>query len=117
MSTPPVNTDRLIESFGADFKFLNDIYTAYLVDSGERIKLLKGHVAAEQVDACGHSAHALKGASVNIGADTLATLAGELELMARSGDLSKGPAMMNEITPEFESVRTFLIGYLDSIRP
>lgn len=117
MPNPPVNTDRLIESFGSDFEFLNGIYTAYLVDSDERVKSLKGHIAAEQIDACSHTAHALKGASANIGADALATLAGELELMARSGDLSKGQAMMDVIAPEFDSVRVYLVDYLDSIRP
>lgn len=116
MSNPPVNTDRLIESFGADIEFLNRIYTAYMVDSRERIELLKDHLAAEQIEACGHVAHALKGASLNVGADALAKPAGELEAQARSGELTNGQALIDAIVSEFDSVHSFLIDYLESIK-
>ena len=117
MSDEPVLVSRLTDSFGVDFEFLNDTYSTYIEDTAERIVELQRFVAAQDAEQTSFFAHAIKGSSLNAGADDLAQLAGDLELLAMKGDQSQSVALTDAITNEFDVARQFILKYLDSICP
>lgn len=117
MSDEPVLVNRLTDPFGVDYEFLNDIYTTYIEDTADRLVEVQRFVAAQDADQTSFFAHAIKGSSLNVGADALATLAGDLEVLTMKGDQSQSAALTDAITHEFGVAREFILNYLDSIRP
>lgn len=117
MSDEPVLVSRLTDSFGVDFEFLNEIYSTYIEDTSDRIVELQHFVAAQDAEQTSFFAHAIKGSSLNVGADALATLAGDLEVLTMKGDQSQSAALTDTIINEFDIAREFILKYLDSIRP
>lgn len=51
------------------------------------------------------TAHAIKGASANIGAHSMADMAQKLELAGKAGDMTGAVTLMEQIEMEFERVQ------------
>jgi len=117
MSEVPVDVTRLTESFGDDYEFLNDTYQIFLDDTQTRIAELVDVVESSSAEHCAAVAHAIKGASENVGAETMSAIAGAMELDGRAGDMSNAPSNLKALQAEFEKASAFIVDYLDSIRP
>ncbi|MDQ3039988.1 MAG: response regulator, partial [Pseudomonadota bacterium] len=91
-------------ALATDPSLLEQIFASFQRDGAARIVAL--HEAAQSADAVAlHTvAHAMKGASVNIGALTLADLAGQLESAGDAGRLADAAALIAELEVEFVRV-------------
>jgi len=72
-----------------------------LLDTEERVRLLRQACQADQAEALRRAAHSFKGSCSNMGATLLAELCQELETAAREEQLGKAPALIESIEREF----------------
>jgi len=96
---------ELREVMGGAFATLVETFIA----DGER--RLDEVACASVDDALRRSAHALKGASANLGAVRLAAACGVLESLARSGEREGRPAALARVQAEFTVARDALRRY------
>jgi signal transduction histidine kinase/two-component SAPR family response regulator/HPt (histidine-containing phosphotransfer) domain-containing protein len=102
LALDPAMTDRLRKlAMATDPAILNDIYTAFLTSSADYISAM--HRAIESSDAASliSAAHALKGASANIGARAVTELAVRLEELARSQSVVGSEELLERLSVEF----------------
>lgn len=84
---------------------LQQIFASYLQDGSARLQHLRNTCAANDLQAVVVHSHALKGASLNIGAMQVARLSEQLEQQARAGSLLEPQAVLQQLEREFERVR------------
>jgi HPt (histidine-containing phosphotransfer) domain-containing protein len=69
-----------------DQEFERELIDAYRQSATDILELLRAHVASGNLDGVRREAHALRGASLNLGATSLAKCCAEIEAAARAGD-------------------------------
>jgi HPt (histidine-containing phosphotransfer) domain-containing protein len=65
------------------------------------IAAIETALASGSAQGLSRAAHALKGASANLGATRLSAIASDLEVAARAADLTTGPASFSELREEW----------------
>jgi HPt (histidine-containing phosphotransfer) domain-containing protein len=83
-----------------DPDFLSDLIADYVADAAGRIADIRRHVTAGEMEKASAAAHALRGASYNVGAHLLGELAKQVEEMC----LSAGRTDMEPLVREMEKV-------------
>jgi two-component system sensor histidine kinase/response regulator len=89
----------------SDPTLLSQIFEAFQVDTAQRIRTLREASAAADADLLRRTAHALKGASSNIGAARMAALAQSLESLGRLGSVTGSDALIDQLQAAYEQVR------------
>lgn len=84
---------------------LQDIFGSYLKDSSARLQQIRAAVGSGDLTQVARLAHALKGASLTVGAVLLAPLAEQLETQARAGKIEAPDVLLQQLDKEFERVR------------
>ncbi len=87
--------------------FFDEIVDAYLEDSKARLVVVKATYAAANPTDFAKAAHAIKGSSLNMGAEKLAALMKNFEMMGKSGKLPETFEIENA-EKEFEAVHKAL---------
>jgi HPt (histidine-containing phosphotransfer) domain-containing protein len=72
-----------------DPDFLTELIDAYLSDAPVRIQAMQSALGQQDLSAFAKAAHALKGSSGNLGAETLARLCLQGEMAGRNQDLQQ----------------------------
>lgn len=93
--------------------FITEIVDAYLNDTAARIKSLWETQKAGDVLALSKVAHAIKGSSLNVGADALAALMKVIEMEGKAGTLS-GLEKIEEAEKMFRDVSEELLKFRNS---
>jgi CheY-like chemotaxis protein/HPt (histidine-containing phosphotransfer) domain-containing protein len=88
-----------------DPSLLTQIFTSFLRDGAERIDALKEALAGRNMELLYKTAHAIKGASANIGAHSMVDMAQKLELAGKAGDMTGAVTLMEQIEMEFGRVQ------------
>lgn len=102
--------EELKQLSGADF--INELIEAFLDDGPHMIKQMKTALSANDVESFRRNAHSLKSNANTFGATELASLARELELMAREHNLEIGNRLeildveFQRVAEELEGMRT-----------
>lgn len=90
--------DNLIDLGGDDGKdFLKEIIDLYVKQYPELFESIKSSAGKNDTVTMYQSAHALKGASLNIGAKVLASVCKEIELKGKAGDMTQIPELIDNI--------------------
>jgi HPt (histidine-containing phosphotransfer) domain-containing protein len=84
--------------------FVVELIDTSVEDGRELIATLRRSLAAKDLDAFRRAAHSLKSNSETLGAFGLATLARELEAMARAGSLHGAPDRLEPLIRSYELV-------------
>jgi signal transduction histidine kinase/CheY-like chemotaxis protein len=84
------------------------VIEGFLADTAERLATLRQAIARADAAAIRQLAHALSGSLLNLGISRMATLAMTLEDHAGRGDVTKAPALTQQLEEEFASVRAAL---------
>jgi CheY-like chemotaxis protein/HPt (histidine-containing phosphotransfer) domain-containing protein len=105
---PPVDIDRLMDLAGGDWATARGYLTAYLDQTREQILTLDSAVQSGAAVTLERTAHSCCGASNTCGMTSIGALLRQLELIARSGDLSTATPVLNQIRQEFQRIRTHL---------
>lgn len=99
----PVNVARLREATLDDADFMSELVEMYLTDAADQLISLEQAIAAADWRSTSRTAHRLRGASSNVGAEELARLCSELEHNSSEGFAVEGESGIT-IRREFERV-------------
>ena len=103
-----VDLSAILNNIDGDREFLNEIVSAFLEQSSELMTDIKTAVAENDNEALEFTAHTLKGAVANFGAEIVKETAFKLEQMGRNNDLSQAEAVYQNLEEEMDRVRTAL---------
>jgi HPt (histidine-containing phosphotransfer) domain-containing protein len=95
----PDHLVELEELGGCDI--LKEVLGIFLVDTPSRLARIVSAMEREDAPQLAKEAHALKGGCLQIGADTLAAHAAELEAGAPAG---RWPALLEQLSTEYASI-------------
>jgi signal transduction histidine kinase/DNA-binding response OmpR family regulator len=85
----------------ADRELVVDLLDAFRQGTATAIERMAHGLARSDADAVRAAAHSVKGSAANIGAVSLAALAGDLEARAKEARLPAGPAALDSLHEEF----------------
>ena len=88
-----------------DPSLITQIFTSFLNDGAERVNALREALEGRDAELLYKTAHAIKGASANIGAHSMADIAQKLELAGKVGDMSGAVTLVEQIEMEFGRVK------------
>ena len=92
-------------------EFLKDLLGTYITDTSKRLIALQKNAAAGNARELMRAAHAIKGSSLNVGANLLADYCQQVEEIAATGSLDGTAKLVAQIEREFERVKTELNGF------
>ena len=99
----PVNVARLREATLDDAEFMGELVEMFLTDAADQLVSLEQAIASADWPFTSRTAHRLRGASSNVGAEELARLCADLEHRSSEGAAVEQAAGMG-IREEFERV-------------
>jgi PAS domain S-box-containing protein len=106
----PVALERLEKMFGDDKATIRNLLMMLADALPDIAQRLHDALQSDDLEAIRLTAHEMKGACANMGADILAEIAREIETMAKSGQWegSRGDTLYGTITAEIDRLRTFV---------
>jgi HPt (histidine-containing phosphotransfer) domain-containing protein len=103
---------NLIELGGDDGKeFLKEIIELYIQQYPELFNSIKNNAENNNANDMYQSAHALKGASLNVGAKEIASLCKQIEFKGKANDMTQIP----ELIASLENVYPLTVGELTKL--
>jgi two-component system sensor histidine kinase/response regulator len=93
------------------------MFASFLSDSTERISILRSAantIGAERLQA---TAHAMKGASANVGAMNMAEIARQLEILGRTSSVTGAIALIEAMESEFEHAKNEINAVMGQFDP
>ncbi|MDP3543021.1 MAG: response regulator [Elusimicrobiota bacterium] len=84
------------------------LIAGFLEDAEQRLTAMRAAAAAGRLDELERSAHALKGASADIGANGMRSLSARIEALAPSGDVWEIRRLIDSLAAEFKEAREAL---------
>ncbi len=103
----PVSVDRLREATMDDPEFMAELVEMFVTDAESQVVALQQGIEAEQWPAVARTAHRLRGACSNVGAEQLAHMCADIEHQAGGGAPVES-SMAGDVQAEFGRVRTAL---------
>jgi HPt (histidine-containing phosphotransfer) domain-containing protein len=76
---------------------IRHLVRTYIADARDRVTRVSTAVAAADAAEMRSVAHSLVGSSANLGARRVAEVSREIEIVARTGDLEAGPALVERL--------------------
>jgi len=110
MSEPLINPDdwAMFKSM-VDSATLVELLDAYLDDSPQLIEQMRAGLVAGDIDLVRRAAHSLKSNSASLGANRLANVTRELEMIAKSGTLDGAAPKLAAVEAEYAQLLPFLV--------
>jgi HPt (histidine-containing phosphotransfer) domain-containing protein len=107
----PMNFTAAVKEFGNDKELLLEIINEFLTDLKSQIETIRTALSNGDSNIVKNEAHKIKGAAANLTATNLSEAAFKLEQIAKSGNLHKGEAALQEL----EIQLTILQEYCETI--
>jgi PAS domain S-box-containing protein len=95
----------------------NQMFASFLSDSSERIDILRSAASATDAERLQKTAHAMKGASANVGATHMAEIARQLEVLGRTSSLTGADALIDAMESEFERAKNEINAIMGQFDP
>ncbi len=92
-----------------DSAFLVELIDVYLSDSPDLIQRMRTGLVEGNIEVVRRAAHSLKSNSASFGASRLTGAARDLEMLAKSGTLDGGAAMLGTIEAEYARLSPLLM--------
>jgi len=89
-----------------DPDFLTDLLEGFLENAQDNIQKIAEAVDAGEADMVGRLAHTIKGSSRNVGANVLADISFELEIIGKRGSTKDAGHLITDLATEFGRVKT-----------
>jgi CheY-like chemotaxis protein/HPt (histidine-containing phosphotransfer) domain-containing protein len=111
-SSLPVVFDRagMLERLMHDERLVQAVTDSFLDDFPRQLEALRGYIDAWEAPGAERQAHAIKGASANVGGEALRALAFEMEKAGKAGDLGSVRAHMDDLEREFVRLKEAITG-------
>ena len=104
--SPNFDWHQLNQLAGEDPNFAIELLAIFLKDAQNSLTLLERAIAAQSTQAIEEAAHALRGASVNVGANAIAQIAQQLEQSARSGRVAQARERLQQLRDRIQTLRS-----------
>jgi len=98
----------LLERFERDKTLCHELLGIFLEDTPSKLHKLRQAIEDNDPLLVEHCAHAIKGASANIGANALTGAAHEMEIAAKDRDIGKAQSFVGKLEGQFEELRKVL---------
>ena len=98
----PNTIAELKSTVGVDF--IGELIDAYLEETPRLIADLRQSLASQDAPTFGRNAHSIKSSSASLGALSFASLAKELEMMGKAGDLAGVEARVERLAEDYVKV-------------
>jgi CheY-like chemotaxis protein len=98
----------LLSRLDGDEEIFREIVQAFLEDAPLQMEKLKQALQEGNVVVVERQAHLLKGAAMNMGGKELQTVAWEMEVVAKDGDLSRARSLVEKLDPVFARLKGVL---------
>jgi len=105
---PPVDIDAALPRFYFDRQFFVEMFTEFVSTLPTYISDMKVSIQKKDIEQLSHLAHDLKGSSANFSANTLRSLAFELEQAGKEKNIDYAPQIIHQIEQEVEELREYL---------
>jgi len=102
---PVFDRAGMLERLMDDEELLQVVVDGFLGDIPVQIEALKGYIGNGDVAATERQAHNIKGASANVGGETLRAVACEMEKAAKAGDMAAVKTQIVELEAQFEQLK------------
>jgi PAS domain S-box-containing protein len=99
----------MLERLLNDEDLVREVIATFLDDTPRQIEALQRYLDAWDAAGVERQAHTLKGASSNVGGETLRALAVEMENAGKAGDLGAAAARMHDLEREFVRLKEAMI--------
>lgn len=109
----PIDIEHLRQISEGDVVFELELLQVFIEDAQSHFAAAKSAVAAGDPLKLEREAHHIKGASGNVGASLMHSLANELEQQAQQQSLDGADAKLAKLEQLLEQVRVFMAGYSD----
>jgi HPt (histidine-containing phosphotransfer) domain-containing protein len=86
--------------------FVPQLLETFRQDADEHLVVLRSAIAGGETEQLGRAAHALKGASLTVGAKGMADICKQLENLGAAQNLEDAPAALARLDREFDRVKT-----------
>ena len=108
--TPPDPADwpALLTSIEGDEGFARELVNAYVATGNQELAAIAAALRAGNTAKVRESAHALKGASLNVRASATTSAAAQLEVAANSGEHAQLPALAEQLKTAVEQTMKYL---------
>lgn len=100
-----IDRSRLEEIGMGDAEFTRDIINMMIEDGAERIRMIRAAYNDQTWETVGREAHSLKGAALNVGANSLAELCATIDNTVRKLKSTIEASMLDQVESEFELVK------------
>lgn len=107
-SEPPVNLEQLHQISEGDIEFEIEVLQVYVEDISQRLIKIRTELVSNRWSQIMGEAHHLKGASSNVGAFQVQTLALQLEELHQSQDSKKALELIDEMFLKLKEVELFI---------
>lgn len=113
---PPINVDRLGNTFSDDMEFVAEMYEMFVADAQGLLAKFETALQNENAEDIRKLAHTLKGCSGNVGAERLHSLAGAAEVADLTEEPTKVHDLANEMRMELEAVEAFVKDFIPTLK-
>ena len=96
----PVDAAQLMDRIDGDLPLLAELLELFRIDCPVSLRISQEAIDRQDADGLLRSAHSLKGALSNLSATRASTLAGELEAIGKSLDLTRAQATLDRLAHE-----------------
>ena len=102
---PVFDRPALLARMMNDEELARSVAAGFLDDIPTQIETLRSYLDARDTDGAARQAHTIKGASANVGGESLRAAAFEMEKAARAGDLAGTAARLPDLDARFAALR------------
>jgi signal transduction histidine kinase/CheY-like chemotaxis protein len=102
------NWESFLERFDREETLCHELLGIFLEDTPSQLRKLKQAIEDRDASLVEQCAHAIKGASANIGADALKGAAQEMEKAGKAQDMGKAHFLVRKLEGRFEELRAML---------
>lgn len=99
---------ELLELTGGETAWLEELMATYVEDTRTRLAALRAGLDRGLAPVIQREAHGIKGSSANVGAQEVARICGDVEHLARQGDVAGARSVAADLEGAFQRVQTDL---------
>ncbi len=113
---PPVDVERALARAAGSKDFLEEMLQHFVSSIPDQIKDLEETLKDADPEKLAKQAHSLKGSASTLGADAIASLARDIEMLGKENDLARGRGILGELEGEIHRLKDFMRqdGWLDT---
>ncbi|HKI48872.1 MAG TPA: response regulator, partial [Desulfobacteria bacterium] len=100
----PMDFERALTEFEGDRDFLTEVLKGFTHNVRGQIGLLQKALVSRDADRVRREAHSIKGGAANLRANSLSSIALELENIGKSGELAMGGKLLKRLEKELEAL-------------